>query len=163
MIDQLAAMTVRTDLDRSVWYSGYLLTFLVTGEESDGRYSVVEEVGRKGLSADPPLHFQTREEESFYVIEGEVKFFIGDDVVNAQAGSFVRLPPQVPHRFELVSDDVRMLNLCIPAGFEGFFRDLSEPAKALTLPPPADGPPDTERLLATARQYGVEIVGAPPT
>ncbi len=162
MVHDMAPVTERTDLKRSVWYSGYLLTFLVTGEESEGRYSLVEEVGRRGTSANPPLHFQTREEESFYVIEGEVNFFVGDELIRARPGTFVRLLPHVPHRFEIVSNDVRMLNLCVPAGFEGFFHELSEPARSLMVPPAPEGPPDIDRLLATARKYGVEMVGPPP-
>lgn len=158
-LQALQALQVRRDdLGRSVWYSGYLLTFLATGEETGGRFSLVEEVGRKGQSAEPPMHVQTREEESFYVIDGQMRFFVGDEVIDAPAGTFVVLPRGVPHRFEIVSDDVRMLNLCTPAGFEGMFRDLSEPAQAMTLPPTPDSPPDVDRLIQTAARYGVEIV-----
>ena len=154
----------REQIVRSVWYSGHLLTFLATGEETGGRFALVEEVGRKGQSADPPLHVHTREEESFYVIEGRMSFQAGDEVIDAPAGTFVRLPRGVPHRFTIESDTLRVLNLCAPAGFEGFLRELSEPAPALTLPPAPDGPPDIARLVATAARYGVEIVppGARP-
>lgn len=154
--------TNRTQLDRSVWYSGYLLTFLANGEETGGRFSLVEEVGRKGMSAEPPLHIHTHEEESFYILEGRVMFFVGDEVIEAAPGTLITLPRDIPHRFTLESDEVRMLNLCSPAGFEGFLKDLSEPAQALTLPPAPDGPPDIEKLLTAAAKYGVEIVGPPP-
>lgn len=159
---EAVAATARTDLERSVWYSGYLLTFLATGEDTGGSFALVEELGRKGTSAEPPLHVQTREEECFYIIEGEMRFIIGDELIAAPAGTFVRLPPHVPHRFEIVSEDVRMLNLLVPAGFERFFRELSEPARSLTVPPASEGPPDIDRLLATARKYGVEVVSPPP-
>lgn len=152
----------RTQLDRSVWYSGYLLTFLANGEETGGQFSLVEEVGRKGMSAEPPLHMHTREEESFYILEGRVTFFVGDEVIEATPGSLIVLPRGIPHRFTLESDEVRMLNLCSPAGFEGFLKDLSEPAQALTLPPAPDGPPNIEKLLNAAAKYGVEILGPPP-
>jgi mannose-6-phosphate isomerase-like protein (cupin superfamily) len=152
----------RTQLDRSVWYAGYLLTFLANGEETGGRFSLVEEVGRRGMSAEPPLHMHTREEECFYVLEGCVRFYVGNEVIEATRGTFVMLPRGVPHRFTLESNEVRMLNLCSPAGFEGFLKELSEPAQALTLPPAPDGPPDVERLLSAAVKYGVEIVGPPP-
>lgn len=151
----------RTDLARSVWYSGYLLTFLVTGEETGGAFSVVEEVGRKGLSAEPPMHVHSREEESFYVLEGRMRFVVGDEQVDAPAGTLVVLPRGIPHRFTLETEHVRMLNMCTPAGFEGFFRELSEPAPSMTLPPAPDGPPDIERLLRTAAAYGVEILPPP--
>ncbi len=154
--------TNRADLDRAVWYSGYLLTFLATGEDTGGKYCLVEEVGRKGVSAEPPLHVHAREEEAFYVIEGAMTFQVGEEVIHAPAGTFVRLPRGVPHRFALASDEVRLLNLCAPAGFEGFFEELSEPAPALTLPPAPDGPPDIPKLLAAAAKYGVEILPPSP-
>lgn len=147
-----------TEQDRTVWYSGYLLTFLATGEETGGAFSIVEEVGRKGLSTEPPTHVHNREEESFYVIEGRMSFVVGDEEVDAPAGTLVVLPRGVPHRFTLETEHVRVLNMCIPAGFEGFFRDLSEPARSMTLPPEPDGPPDIERLLRTAAAYGVDIL-----
>lgn len=150
----------RDALDRSVWYSGYLLTFLATGEETGGAFSIVEEVGQKGLSAEPPMHVHSREEESFYILEGRMRFVVGEETIDAPAGTLVVLPRGVPHRFTLETDHVRMLNMCTPAGFEGFFRDLSEPAPSMTLPPAPDGPPDIERLLRTAA-YGVEILPPP--
>lgn len=151
----------RADLTRSVWYSGYLLTFLATAEETGGAFSIVEEVGRKGLSAEPPMHVHSREEESFYVLEGRMSFVVGDDEIDAPAGTLVVLPRGVPHRFTLETEHVRMLNMCTPAGFEGFFRDLSDPAPSMTLPPAPEGPPDIERLLRTAAAYGVEILPPP--
>jgi quercetin dioxygenase-like cupin family protein len=153
-----AVKTSRGSLDRSVWYSGYLLTFLATGQETQGQFCLVEEVARKGQSAEPPLHIHTREEESFYIIEGQLTFYVGDKVVPAPAGTLVILPRGVPHRFTIDSDEARVLNLCTPAGFEGFFRALSEPAPAMALPPVPPGPPDIGRLLETASKYGVEIL-----
>ena len=149
--------------DRSVWYSGWLLTFLATGEETQGRYSLTEVSGQRGQSAVPPLHVHTREEECFYVVEGAIDCHVDGEVVHVPAGSFVVLPRGVPHSYELATPEARLLNLCVPAGFEGFYRALSEPAPTLTVPPVPEGPPDVARLLATAAEHGVEIVGPPPT
>ncbi len=148
--------------DRSVWYSGWLLTFLATGEETNGQFALIEEIGRKGQSVVPPPHVHTREDECFFVVEGAITCYVGDETVHVPAGSFVLLPRGVPHRYELVSEEVRLLNLCVPAGFEGVFRALSEPAAALTLPPAPDGPPDIPQLLAAAADHGVEILIPPP-
>lgn len=144
--------------DRSVWYAGYLLTFLATAEETGGRFSLVEALGRRGLSDEPPPHIQTREEESFYIIEGQMSFFVAGEIIRARAGTLVTLPRGVPHHFTIDSDEVRYLNLCTPAGFEGFFRDLSEPALKMTLPPPSTEPRDIPRLIAVAEKCGVQIL-----
>lgn len=144
--------------NRSVWYAGYLVSFLATGEETDGTFSLTEVTGRRGASATPPLHIHTREEECFYIIEGSIRCQVADEVFDVHAGSFVVLPRDVPHTYELVSDHVRLLNLCVPAGFEAFYRELSEPALSLTLPPAPEGAPDIGRLLAAAARHGIEIL-----
>lgn len=160
--ETIEAYAARTGEDRSIWYGGWLLTFLATGEETGGTYALVEEVGRKGASGVPPLHVHAREEESFYIIEGEMTFYVSDEVITAPSGTLVVLPRRVPHRFEITSEEVRCLNLITPAGFEGFYREMSEPAQALTLPPAPEGPPDVARLVSTAANYGCEILPARP-
>lgn len=157
----LAHRGARDELARSVWYTGALLTFLATGEETGGRFALVEEVFQKGVTALPPLHVHSREEESFYVLEGEMTFFVGDEVIAAPTGTLVVMPRGVPHGYAMVSDRARLLNLVTPAGFEGMFRDLGEPAHDLGLPP-VGGPPDRGRMLAATAAYGVEVVGPPP-
>jgi quercetin dioxygenase-like cupin family protein len=158
----LARRGDRADPGRSVWYTGALLTFPATGAETGGRFAPVEEVFRKGVTAPPPLHVRSREEESFDVVEGEMTFYVGDAVIPAPAGTPVVLPRGVPHGHALVSDDARLLNLITPAGFEGFFREMGEPARELG-PPPTGGPPDRARAAATSAADGVEPVGPPPS
>jgi len=60
-------------------------------------------------------------------------------------------------------DEARALNLFSPAGFEGYFREMGEPAQALTLPPPPSGPPDAAKMSAIGAKYGGKVVGPPPT
>ena len=151
----------RADLERSVWFTGALLTFLATGEETGGRFALVEEVFRKGVTSPAPMHVHSREEESFYVVEGEMTFYVGDRIIPAPAGTLVVMPRGVPHGYTMVSDDARLLNLISPAGFENMFRELGEPARELALPP-AGPPPDRARVAATAAAYGVEMVGPLP-
>ncbi len=148
-------------LDRSVWYGGFLLTFLATSEDTGGAFSLTYTEARKGISVEPPLHIHTREEESFYVIEGELVAYVGDEVVRVHEGSLVTLPRGVPHRYTIGSEHARYLNLCTPGGFEGFLRDLSEPVLSMTLPPALDGPPHVGKLVATAARYGIEIIALP--
>ena len=157
----MAGTATRSDLERSVWFTGALLTFLATGEETGGQFALVEEVFRKGVTALAPMHVHSREEESFYVLEGEMTFYVGDAVIPASAGALVVMPRGVPHGYAMVSDDARVLNLITPAGFENMFKELGEPARELELPP-AGPPPDRTRLAATTAAYGVEIVGPPP-
>jgi quercetin dioxygenase-like cupin family protein len=148
--------------ERSAWYLGWLLTFLATGDETGGQFSLTEVTGRRDSSIAPPLHVHTREEECFYVVDGAITCHVGDEVIHVPAGAFIVLPRGVPHRYELATEHARLLNLCVPAGFEGFYRALSEPAAKLVVHARPEGAPDVARLLAAATDYGVEIIGPPP-
>ena len=55
-----------------------------------------------------------------------------------------------------------MLVVATPGGFERFFFDTGEPAGALTVPPPASGPPDLDALVAALADHGVDVLGPPP-
>lgn len=112
-----------------------------------------------------PLHVHHNEDEAFYVLEGEMTFYVGEETIKAGPGSFLFGPKDVPHTYTVESGPARLLFLLTPAGFEGLIRETSEPAKSLTLPTPPEKPPDEaemEELMAIAARYGNEIVGPPP-
>src|SRR5215469_10753378 len=99
----------RRSLDRSVWYNGSLMTFLATGEETHGQFALIEAVARRGNA--PPPHTHHREEETFYVLEGEMTFSIGGQTIKATPGTMVCLPRDVAHSFVIDSEQLRMLIL----------------------------------------------------
>ena len=142
-------------LDRSVWYSGWLLTFLATAEETRGQFALIEATSRKGNV--PPRHIHHREEETLYVLEGEMTVSVGDRTFKATPGTMVCLPRDVAHSFAIESEQLRMLILLTPAGLEGFFKEFSVPAPAMTLPPANEpGYGDVHRMLEAAPRYGLE-------
>jgi quercetin dioxygenase-like cupin family protein len=157
-VEELAAFTRgRRSLDRSVWYNGQLMTFLATAEDTQGKFALIEAVAKRGNV--PPPHIHRREEEAFYVLEGEMTFSVGGQTIKATPGTMVCLPRDVAHSFVIDSEQLRVLILLTPAGFEGWFKEFSVPARAMTLPP-ADEPGYTEvkRMLDAASQYGIEFV-----
>src|SRR5262249_21156069 len=147
----------RRSLDRSVWYNGSLMTFLATGEDTDGQFALIEAVSRRGNV--PPPHIHHREDETFYVLEGEVVVSVGDRTIKGTAGTMFFLPRDVPHSFTIESEQSRMLILLAPAGLEGWFKEFSVPAPAMTLPP-ADEPAygEVQKMLEAAPRYGIEFV-----
>jgi len=147
----------RRSLDRSVWYSGWLLTFLATAEETRGQFALIEAIARKGNV--PPRHIHRREEETFYVLEGEMTVSVGDRTFKATPGTLVCLPRDVAHSFAIESEQLRTLILLSPAGLEGFFKEFSVPAPTMTLPP-ADEPAygEVQRMLEAAPRYGLEFL-----
>ena len=136
-----------------------LATIKSSAETTDGRVAVIEILAAQGMGS--PLHVHHNEDEWFYVIEGELTLWVGGDVVVAPAGSFVFGPNDIPHTFSVTSPQARFLLVTEPGGFENFLRALSEPAQALTLPPATVKQPDPELMMATAAEYGIEILGPP--
>jgi quercetin dioxygenase-like cupin family protein len=147
----------RRTLDRSVWYNGWLLTFLATAEETRGQFALLEATARRGNV--PPRHVHHREEETFYVLEGEMNVTVGDRTFKATPGTLVYLPRDVAHSFAIESEQLRTLILLTPAGLEDFFKEFSVPAPAMTLPP-ADEPAygEVQQMLEAAPRYGLEFV-----
>ena len=140
------------------WFFGGLVTVKASAEQSGGRFSLTEHLYPGGVAT--PLHSQPEDDESFYVLEGEVTFYLEDGrPVPASAGAFVHLPAGVAHAFRIDSETARMLNLTT-AQHERFFRATSDSAPERAIPPEA--PPDMDKLMAAANAYGVEILGPPP-
>jgi len=153
------AIALARDEGEALWFLGVLATVKAAGDATGGRSAVIEHLAPR--DAGSPLHVHTREDEWFYVTEGELTFWVGGRVIEAPAGSFVYGPRGVPHTFTVTSAEARFLIVVQPAGFENFLRALSEPAKSLSIPPPASQPPDFERLAKVAGEYGIQILGPP--
>jgi quercetin dioxygenase-like cupin family protein len=156
-VESIAFSDGRRSLDRSIWYNGSLMTFLATGEDTHGQFALIEAVARRGNV--PPPHIHHREDEIFYVLEGEVVVSVGDRTTKGTAGTMFFLPRDVPHSFTIESEQSRMLILLTPAGLEGWFKEFSVPARAMTLPE-ADEPAyeEVRRMLEAAPRYGIEFV-----
>ncbi|HET7574876.1 MAG TPA: quercetin 2,3-dioxygenase [Solirubrobacterales bacterium] len=142
----------------ATWFLQNRMTVKAFAEDTGGAFGLVE--SRIAAGASPPLHVHRREDESFFVIEGEVRFRCGDEEFLAGPGSFVFLPRGVPHTFVVEGDrDAHVLTLMTPGGGERFFLDGGRPPEGPGLPPP--GPPDVERMQRAAARYESEILGPP--
>ncbi len=146
------------DEGEALWFLGTLVTIKASSETTGGRVAVIDHLAPRGAGS--PLHVHRREDEWFYVIEGELTFWVGGQVIAAPPGAFVFGPRDVPHTYEVSSERARWLLVAEPAGFEGFIRAAAEPARALELPPPPQ-PPDPALLGALAAEHGIEILGPP--
>jgi mannose-6-phosphate isomerase-like protein (cupin superfamily) len=140
------------------WWLGGLATIKATGKETDGRYTLVEVLEPDG--AEGPLHVHHREDEAFWILEGELTFRIGDETVQASPGSFLFGPRGVPHSYRVDRGPARLLYILSPAGFENLIYATSVPAESRTLPPPGEPPTEAEmeRLAAIALEHGAEIL-----
>ena len=143
------------------WFNNDLLTVKATGAQTDGAFLVVEELARRGKVT--PLHDHPDEEETFYVVEGELLFHLDGNDRSVGAGGFVSVPRGIPHAFLVTSEVARSLILITPGSgaMESFLRSAGEPAAERVLP--AESPLDIERIGAAAERSGaVKILGPPP-
>jgi mannose-6-phosphate isomerase-like protein (cupin superfamily) len=149
---------VGPDEGEPLWFFGMLVQIYVSGDQSEGQFCLNEQYGRRGVAT--PLHRQLQDQETFYILEGELRFYLEDDsIISATPGTSIYIPAGKAHAFDIVSETARWLNLTTPR-HEAFFRAAGDPATERTLPP--DMPPDMPRVMAAADQYGVEIIGPPP-
>ena len=149
--------TLRTPSEgRTVAVVGDVYRFLATGEDTNGKYALWEALVPPG--GGPPPHVHSREEEGFYILEGEITFTIDGKKQIAAAGMFANMPVGTPHSFKNESSQpARMLISVAPAGLEKMFFEVGIPlAEGATtaLPPTKE---EIEKLLAIAPRDGVEI------
>jgi mannose-6-phosphate isomerase-like protein (cupin superfamily) len=143
---------------RAIWFLHNRMSVKATADTTRGAFGLIESLIAPGFS--PPLHVHHREDESFYILEGEVTMQCGEQRFRATAGAFVFLPRDVPHTFVVEGDrPARMLTLLTPGGGEGVFIEGGRTPDGDGLPPPA--PPDVAALKQVSARYGAEIVGPP--
>ncbi len=139
---------------------GDVYRFLATGEQTGGAYALSEALVLPG--GGPPPHIHHREDEAFFVLEGEITFTLGEQKVVAKPGSFLQGPRGIPHAFKNESSaPARMLILVTPPGFEKFMAEFAQPVPSFDSPPVPVTPADLHKLLAVAPRYGIEILPPP--
>jgi quercetin dioxygenase-like cupin family protein len=127
-----------------------------TAETTNGAFALLEHWDMP-VGFGSPYHTHEREDESFYVLEGQVAFVCDGKWLKAGPGSFVYGPRRIPHGFVVVGKSAAsMLLLCSPGGFERFVLEQTTP---LNEPP---SPPDIGALMTLAAKYGIEIHGPLP-
>ncbi len=143
----------------SLWMLDSLITFKLTGEDTGGGMTLIDSVVMP--HSGPPPHIHEREDETFYVLEGEFAFLAGEETIWASAGSVVYGPRGVVHTYRNIGDEAgRFLTMITPSGFEEFFYEMGEPVEDPSAPPPTT-PEKIEKMLATAPKYGLEFPPPP--
>jgi quercetin dioxygenase-like cupin family protein len=148
-----------SDSGRAFWGPGDHYTFLVTGAESGGAYFAMEALVPPG--GGPPPHIHTREDETFYLLEGNVEFLLGEQTVVAGPGDFVNVPRGIVHRFQNTgTETARIILTFTPAGIEHWFEETLEraPNGARTEDVPDNFEEVAARYDAAAPRYGIEFV-----
>jgi quercetin dioxygenase-like cupin family protein len=155
----LSPVAARSDEGEARWWFGSLAVIKTTAAETGGQMTIVEVTEHPGAEA--PLHVHHRDDEGFWVLQGEVTFEVGETKIEASAGDYVFGPRDIPHRFKVGDQGCRMLFILVPGGIEDLIRKTSEPAPSRTLPPlseEAPTPEEVEALKAIVEEHGYELL-----
>jgi mannose-6-phosphate isomerase-like protein (cupin superfamily) len=137
----------------AIWSLGCLM--ILRGATAD--VEVIEALAPPDYS--PPLHRHDFGTESFYVLEGRVRFVVGGEEIECGPGDVAVVPPSTPHSFLTLGEEpTRVLDLVAPGRLWRFFTECGEPAGDLRLPDAITIPPDLPEIVA--RHDGV-VLGPP--
>lgn len=149
---------------RALWHFGALLQFKALMSETDGQFWALEGLADRHMAV--PLHAHSREDELWYVLEGQISFTVGDQITHAGPGSFAYIPRGVPHTFQITSERARWFGVGVGGALDQWFFETGTPAASLTIPPAPAAPPDEAAIaaiVASLQAYGTETLGPPPT
>ncbi len=143
------------------WEVDILWLILADATQTGGALTMMEQICPRNSGPPPHTHAQ---QESYYILEGQMTVVVGGKTLVATQGSFLNVPPNTVHSFRVDTDTARILNMYVPAGFERLITELGEPAPQRVLPPPGRPmkakPEDVRRVL---QQIGMTWVNEPDT
>jgi quercetin dioxygenase-like cupin family protein len=145
---------------RHISVAGGTYTILVSGEQTAGRYCLIDMVVPPG--GGPPPHRHDFE-EMFTILDGEIELTFRGKTHRAGTGATANIPANAPHSFKNISDGpARLLCMCTPAGQEEFFMAVGDPVDSRTAPPPklseAERAERIQRAKALAAKYRTELL-----
>lgn len=152
----LKPLVVPGEQGEARWWLNCLAVIKATAADTGGQMTIIEVT--EGPGSEVPLHVHHREDEGFWILEGDVIFEVGDATIEARTGDYVFGPRDIPHRYTVGAAGCRMLFICTPAGFEELVRAMSVPADSRTLPPPSNEMPDFARIARIAQAHGAELL-----
>ena len=129
---------------------GDTYTVLLSGNDTDGRYCLLDMLVPPGGGPGPHRHDF---EETFIVLEGQMEATFRGEKVPVNAGETLHIPANAPHEFHNTSDQpVRLLCICGPSGQEKFFEEVGVPVPTRTSAPPPLEEAARAAFLAKAKE-----------
>jgi quercetin dioxygenase-like cupin family protein len=144
------------DTQTAVNFLGGLIHLRAAAADTSGTFALLEHHGERGYNS--PLHLHDNDEETFLVLDGELRVEVGAEVHAVGAGGLAILPRGIAHGFVVVSPSARFLTLHTPSGFDRFVAEVGLPLTATDAPAP-----DPQELTRVAARHGIQIVGPPLT
>uniref|UniRef100_A0A0D6R5G1 Cupin type-2 domain-containing protein n=1 Tax=Araucaria cunninghamii TaxID=56994 RepID=A0A0D6R5G1_ARACU len=142
----------------SLWFFGMLVTLKALANETGDSYTLYEVMVPPGQSL--PKHIRTHEDETYYMLDGELIWIVGDQEFYATKGSFVHLPRFVPRTFKNKTNRTAyMLCSCAPGGFEKYFLSFGKMPSTSDSLPPEYTDDEIDLAFKMAEEYGILFVG----
>lgn len=147
---------LRAGVGEAAWVVGDHYTMKATGDDTGGAFALIEVLVPP--QSGPPPHVHSREDEAFYILDGEFEVYIDNQRQTAGPGTWVTLAKGSLHHFKNIGQQIaKMLIVATPAGLDKFFLEAGRPAKDTLPESGAATSSDIEKLLAVAPKYGIEI------
>lgn len=155
-MDTSTAITLKHGEGDSFWVLGDLYTFKATGKQTNGTFTIIDQVINP--QSGPPPHIHHREDETFYIHEGQFSFLCGEKESILESGSFAYIPKGTLHTFKNIGKNQgRIMVIITPAGLEEFFYAIGTPAVDLTAPPAID-PSVMEKIFQLSKKFQMDII-----
>lgn len=150
-------------VDNSRTYLGSVMSFLVEGQQTNGRFAMTEYRAKPGN--EPPPHIHEWEDEAYHILEGAIDVFSGDHVLRVETGGYAFVPRGKAHTFRIVSKTLRMIIIVSatddrPVGLDRYFVEMGEPALSMDLPKGAitHATADPALAIAASARNGTRIL-----
>jgi quercetin dioxygenase-like cupin family protein len=138
-------------------FPGIVFNVLMHGNATDNNIFVAEIEGLPG--GEPPRHVHTCEDEVVTVKEGNITYFVGDEIIFAKPGDTVILPKNIPHHFVITSEKMRVVLVTTSASFGDFFCSISSAYNGKDIPVPQRPPEETiKEIILLTQQFGIYYV-----
>jgi mannose-6-phosphate isomerase-like protein (cupin superfamily) len=150
------------DLSNSTWYKGVLNSLMAGKKDNDGAFDFC--IIRMKRGTEPPPHVHSREHEFFYILSGEVRLFVDDEVFELTTGDCIYLPLGRPHAFRIISDELHWIAFITPGGFFEAVSEMNAPAERMEVPADANvityANADMTETIKVFERYGLQFLTA---
>ena len=154
------AIVVERDEGEYIWFGAGLFTFKVTSEQSGGAFMVSEVTMSRGKTT--PLHVHPNHDETLYLTDGEITYYMDGVEHAARSGSVAAIPRGAPHALLVTSESAQLIAFVTPGDAEDFYRQAGEPAPSRIAPPEGTAL-DIERIIKAGKNTGfMDALGPPP-
>jgi len=147
-VNDMKPKVIRADEGKTINVIGDVQTFKLTGKDTNGQFTLIEEENHPGVMI--PMHVHTKEDEVFKVVEGQMELTVGEETTVLKEGDIGFGPRGVPHSWKIIGDQKAKVILSVfPSGIEFMFEELGQ------LPA---GPPDFPKVAEICGRFGVSFV-----